>query len=53
MTDATGLHRTIVQSFTTFDVETGYVSQERTWIVLGRAAKALAALARIHPGPRS
>ena len=45
--DATGLHATIVQSVTAIDASNGSVSQERTWVGIGKVKEALSRLSNI------
>jgi len=45
--DATGLHATIVQSVTAFDVSNGLVAQERTWVGIGKVKEALSRLSNV------
>ena len=45
--DATGLHATIVQSVTAFDVSNDLVAQERTWVGIGKVKAALSRLSNV------
>lgn len=45
--DTTGLHATILQSLTAFDVSNGLVAQERTWVGIGKVKEALSRLSNI------
>ena len=45
--DTTGFHRAIVQSITAIDVSSGSVTQEQTWVIVGKVGKALKLLAGI------